>query len=755
MSYKRYRGKHIASTSSSGAKIIRKGRFSALFGRGSERAGDTARDTARDTAQHPTASKKEELIKSDPIQSPVQDQKLQEFSDPHKNNGDGKMDRRLDPVSVTAHHASGEKMAMGLNTDPAASTNSSAGNNTETVDFAKLSQYSIVSEGTDNRSTVGQASDNDSSAINASHETVPSLVTPSRGMKPLIHRHKRASSSFKIVDKTSADAVVLPGSSCTPSPNDDPDSRSGKKHVGANGETQAVVFDQPSKPDQKQCEEFHILPSTSYTAGGFPRSPIKPFQSGKTTADDTHPLSSTTFKAPKALFKVPKTQCNDSAAAEEDPILSSNSYTEPGPVLEMPRGDEASFEGNQHLHSTSCSASTLLHGVLRTTSLEKTLAEKKVRFDIASSSKYESGGSENGDSDGPDKTVKPDVVGMKGAHESFLSPVIWNKGSEPKIWMKDGKPTLFQPKKEPSHYTNPLWSRQYPEILSNDQGVHPHVIKHAESTTSTDGSRYSKTPATNSSAKFDRNANLHMNSDTIASMSFGASTPNTGAAFTRTPGNQNTSPIPPNQSFFGRNFPEQPNLPTGFALTPRYRSQVKLEVGGRRFVTSFEILEKSPWFRQLFSIDFRNWYCDGVFHIENDGDLFAHILRYLRTDLYPLFWDTRNGFDYATYSMIMQQAHHYMLYDLEAWIAARKFHEVVEIQVVHQKLMIPHDQAWIHDQRLMGNHSYTISGVVEESPGHKGKGEDVEGLKVNMGGMVALFTTENMVNVDMDKLRRV
>ncbi|KAK6227306.1 hypothetical protein QIS74_00861 [Colletotrichum tabaci] len=665
------------------------------------------------------------------------------------------MDQRSNPVSVTANHASGEKMALELNAASAASTTASAVKTTENVEFAESSQYLNVSEGTDNRLTVGQTSDNDYSAIGASQGTVPSLMAPRRDMKPPIHRHKGASSSFNIVDKTTADAVVPRSSSCTPSPNDDPDSRFGKKYVGANGETQAVIFDQPSKPDQKQCEEFQILTSTSYTASIFPRNPVKTSQSGKATADDTHLLSSTTFKSSKALFKVPKTRCNDSRVTEEDPILSSTSYTEPGSVVEMPCGDEASSEGNQPLNSTSNPPSTLLHDALRTPASEKTLAEKKVRFAIASSSKYENHGSENADSDGSDRTVKPNVAGMTGAHESFLSPVIWNKESEPKIWIKDGKPTLFQPKKEPGYYTNPLWSRQYPEVLSNDQGVHPHVINYAESTTSTDGSQYSETPATNSNAKFNRNGNLHMNNDTTASMKFGASTQNTGAAFTGTPGDQNASPIPPSQTFFGRNVPERSNLPTDFALTPRYKSQVKLEVGGRRFVTSFEILEKSPWFRQLFSIDFRNWYCDGVFHIENDGDLFAHILRYLRTDLYPLFWDARNGFDYAMYSMIMQQAHHYMLYDLEAWIAARKFHEVVETQVIHQKLMIPHDQAWIHEQRLMGNHSYMISGVVDENPGHKGKGENVEGFKIDIGGAAALFTTEKMINVDMDKLRRV
>ncbi|OHW93068.1 hypothetical protein CSPAE12_08375 [Colletotrichum incanum] len=469
---------------------------------------------------------------------------------------------------------------------------------------------------------------------------------------------------------------------------------------------------------------------------------------------------------------------------EKDHLLSSTSYIKSGSTCNVSLGSEAPVDGNHLLSPTSYAASIPSHGVLKTPASDNTLPDKKVRFAVTSPSKAFKGEDDGRDSDDSEKTIKPGVGGMKAAPETILSPVIWDKESEPKIWLKNGKPTLFQPNKDLDYYTNPLWSRQYPEILSNDPRVNPHATVYAERTTSTDDSQYSKTSATNSNTRFNMGAKLHMNTDCNTNVSVDASTPTPRAAFTRTARGTATLPILANtsadQPFVGRDFPEQTNNPTSFALTPRYRAQVKIDVGGRRFISTFEILEKSPWFRHLFSVDFRNWYHDGVFHIDNDGELFAHILRYLRTDLYPLFWDSRNGFDYAMYAMIKQQAHHYMLYDLEAWIMAQKFHDVVETQVVHQKVIVPHDQAWIHEQRLMGNHSCVISGVVDHAspgisikrdakpaatcyyqsdddnnPGPKGKAKDIEALDVDIGGAVAVFTTEKMVKVDMDQLRRL
>ncbi|GJC80256.1 hypothetical protein ColLi_03094 [Colletotrichum liriopes] len=745
MSKNKFSGKVTAYPGSSGTRKSRRGRLSALFGRGSE-----------NTAQYSAASKKEvESMKNDFANSFEQDQQLQKPTVTSENDYKNEM-------AQDSKSAGGKKT---LEVD----TNSSI-NMTTTVNFAEASKSSVITKGSGDQMAVSQTFSNDST-FDVTQQTLSSLLTPSRDMKQPVRRHKRASSSFKIVDKDTADAVLLPALSYTQlhSPNKNHDSIHSKKNAGANGDIQADLSDQTLEVDHKQFVEAQLPRSTSCTTiSSSNDNHTKAAHSDKTTAEDTHLLPSATYSPPETLYSIPEASQNNLILIE-DGLLSSASYNQPGPTCNISHACEADVEGNRLPSSTSYATSGPLHGMVKTPVSDKTLPDKKVRFAVASSSKAVKGEDDGRDSDDSDKTIKPGIGGMKAAPETILSPVIWGKESEPKIWLKDGKPTLFQPKKDPSYYTNPLWSRQYPEILSNDPRVNPHATAYSERTTSTDGRQYNKTPAANSNnTNCNIGANLHMNTDCNTNMSVDAGTP-TLVLHSREP----------LETFVGRDFPEQANTPAGLALTPRYRAQVKIEVGGRRFISTFEILEKSPWFRQLFSVDFRNWYHDGVFHIDNDGDLFAHILRYLRTDLYPLFWDTHNGFDYAMYAMVKQQAHHYMLYDLEAWIMAQKFHDVVETQVVHQKVVIPHDQAWIHEQRLVGNHSYVVSGVVDHAsprislkhdeqaaatcyyqsdygnnPGSKGKAKDIKALDVNIGGAVAVFTTEKTVKVDMDQLRR-
>ncbi|KAK1996316.1 hypothetical protein LX36DRAFT_610952 [Colletotrichum falcatum] len=557
------------------------------------------------------------------------------------------------------------------------------------------------------------ARDLNSAVIDVTQKAVPSLLTPSRATKSPIHRHKRALSSFKIVDKHTADAVLLPPAvPYVSSSNENCDCPHSKSHTGAKA-SEARRLSQPPTINRKVLEEVQRLPSTTYASS-------------------------------EAMPRISEASGNNTLLTEKSPLLPSTPHVEPDLL--------APAEGSHSLYSTPHATSIPLHGVLKVTASDKISADKKVRFAVASSSKSAKVDDTSGGSIDANQPVKQSVDDMKAAPESGLSPVIWDKESEPKIWLKDGKPTLFKPKKEPGYYTNPSWFRQYPEIFSNELRMDPHAPGYAESTTSTDGSEHYKTSAFDSNADFHMGTSLLMNTESNSEMNFNAGTSAPLAGSTITPGDSNTLPTPASHHpFVGQDFPEHTNTPPDFALTPRYRSQVKIEVGGRRFVTTFEVLEKSPWFRHLFSIDFRNWYHDGVFHIDNDGDLFAHILRYLRTGLYPLFWDSRKSFDYAMYAMIKQQAHHYMLYDLEAWIAAQKFRDVVETQVIHQKMIVPHNHEWIHKQRLMGNHSYVISGVVD----HANSRDHLQRDTRNAGSAVVLFTTEKVVKVDMDQLRRV
>ncbi|KAK1985626.1 hypothetical protein LZ30DRAFT_707891 [Colletotrichum cereale] len=768
MSRKKIGGRKTAPPSSSGDHNSRRGRLSALFGRGPEESDDTARYST-------TSGKEMEPIKNGFVNSSEQSDQTQKSTDTHMDEQVNEV--ALDPsfAGVDAHRTSGGKKALKLDTTPPTNMTTADG-------FAEGFQRSSAGKRrSEDRLAADQTSVNDPAVDKVTQKVVLSILTPRQAAKSPIHRHKRASGSFKIVDRTSADAVLLPAMSYNPSSHENRASIYSNNHDGAESPVQEGLSDQPSSINQKQLDEVQILPSTTYSMAGFPsRNYMEISRSDKDIGEGTHLLPSTTYIPSEAMCSIPEASRHNILSKEKRPLMFSNPHVESELTLNNLQADEAPAKGDHSPSSTFHVVSTPLPGVLKVNTSDKLSADKKVRFLVTPSSRAIKAEDNSGYSDDANQTIKRGVDDMKTVPESILSPVIWDKGSEPKIWLKDGKPTLFKPKKEPGYYTDPLWSRQYPDIFSNEERMGPRTADYAGSTTSTDGSQYSETSASNSNANSHPGSSLQTNTGPNTDMSFGAGASTPHAASTNIPGGVNTLPTPASQTFVGRDFPEHNNTLPGFAQTPRYRTQVKIEVGGRRFVTTFEVLEKSPWFRHLFSIDFRNWYHDGVFHIDNDGDLFAHILRYLRTGLYPLFWDARNGFDYAMYAMIKQQAHHYMLYDLEAWIKTQKFHDIVETQVIHQKVLVPHSQEWIHEQHLMGNQSYVISGVVEhanprnhfqrdaqaaaaghcqsnngETYGPKRNENGIEALNAGIGSAVVLFTTEKVVKVDMDQLRRV
>ncbi|KXH44756.1 hypothetical protein CNYM01_02221 [Colletotrichum nymphaeae SA-01] len=702
MSKKKLPGKQVASSDSSGRKKSRRDRLSALFGHSPEQVGDAADDKTapQDEATPTKATASNRRENGNHLQSSVAT-----LEDGRKEN-----DTRDSVVTITT-----TRSVTTEDKDAHESGTAASADKIDTIDFANKTQMRAISN-----------------------------PSPSRMTKLPIHRHKRASSSFKIVDRDSADAVLLSAFSYNPSPEK-------KSSAVAKPGTQAPSSTQLPQHTQHHDQEAPLLPSSTYSGH---------------TIHNSGPQN-----------KHSQSKLKGNSHASHDCALSS--YTEPGPAIKIIDTDEETarkLEATAFTPAAVAPPATPILSALKTYVSDKSPGEKKVRFAAGSSIKSGDSDNESGVSDDSDKTIKPGIGGMKAAPKSILSPTVWDKSAEPKIWVKNGKPTLFQPQRDPGYYTNPLWSRQYPEILSDNPRVNPYAASIAGCTTSTDGSQYSDTPAARAVTDFEVSNKLHSNGESSTNVNFG-----TGAAPARTPftsTTQGTMPSPPgaNQNFVGRDFPDMPSVPAGFGMPPLYRGQIKLEIGGRRFVSSMDVLERSPWFKYIFSINFRDWYRDGVFHFDNDGDLFAHILRFLRTGMYPLFWDARNGFDYAMYAMIQQQARYYMLYDLEAWIAQQKYHDVVETQVVHQKFIIPNSQGWIHEQSLTGLDTSEISGVAEhpnvalgsqsesQAPvadmffsengvNSKGKAKAIAPQQDGPEGAVALFTTERVVKVHMNQLR--
>lgn len=109
---------------------------------------------------------------------------------------------------------------------------------------------------------------------------------------------------------------------------------------------------------------------------------------------------------------------------------------------------------------------------------------------------------------------------------------------------------------------------------------------------------------------------------------------------------------------------------------------ISLQVGERYFVTLKSTLEeKSSFFRALLAEEWRGSRSpDGSYFVDADPDLFVHILRYLRRGVFPLFYKATDGFDFALYRALQEEASYFGIEDLRIWIRDQKYAQIVRVQ---------------------------------------------------------------------------
>jgi hypothetical protein len=98
--------------------------------------------------------------------------------------------------------------------------------------------------------------------------------------------------------------------------------------------------------------------------------------------------------------------------------------------------------------------------------------------------------------------------------------------------------------------------------------------------------------------------------------------------------------------------------------------RITLQVGEQTFVTTRPTLAGSGYFEALFSQHPNE---QTEFFIDGDPDLFQHILRYLRTGMFPLFHDRDKGHDPVLYTALLQQARFYQVEPLVNWISHKRY----------------------------------------------------------------------------------
>jgi hypothetical protein len=108
---------------------------------------------------------------------------------------------------------------------------------------------------------------------------------------------------------------------------------------------------------------------------------------------------------------------------------------------------------------------------------------------------------------------------------------------------------------------------------------------------------------------------------------------------------------------------------------------ITLQIGERRFTTTKSTLVTgSNYFHAFFSGRWTHKKLDdGTFFIDGDGDSFEHLLRYLRLNENPFFWDRVHGFDRQKYNALQATAEFFGVRGLSDWIKTERYTSIVQV----------------------------------------------------------------------------
>jgi hypothetical protein len=102
------------------------------------------------------------------------------------------------------------------------------------------------------------------------------------------------------------------------------------------------------------------------------------------------------------------------------------------------------------------------------------------------------------------------------------------------------------------------------------------------------------------------------------------------------------------------------------------KSRVKLQVSERQFVTTKKtLISESSYFLALISGRWSNQDNKGCYFIDSDPELFAEVLRYLRSGNFPLYYDpNKQKYNYAKYAALLGEAQYFGITKLKHKVMA-------------------------------------------------------------------------------------
>ncbi|KAI4859087.1 BTB/POZ protein [Hypoxylon rubiginosum] len=110
--------------------------------------------------------------------------------------------------------------------------------------------------------------------------------------------------------------------------------------------------------------------------------------------------------------------------------------------------------------------------------------------------------------------------------------------------------------------------------------------------------------------------------------------------------------------------------------------RVTLQVGERRFTTLRDTLRsESSYFAARLSSRWNDTDEDGSYFIDADPAMFEHVLRYLRSGNFPVFFNaSTQTFDHAKYISLLSEARYFGIPRLEEWIEKDRYLDIVQIK---------------------------------------------------------------------------
>ena len=113
-------------------------------------------------------------------------------------------------------------------------------------------------------------------------------------------------------------------------------------------------------------------------------------------------------------------------------------------------------------------------------------------------------------------------------------------------------------------------------------------------------------------------------------------------------------------------------------------NRVAIRVGEQEFFTTRSTLAEARLFTDLFSAQPART----EFFVDDDPDLFAQVLRFLRTRRFPLFWSRDSGHDFVKYQELLSAARFYRVDVLEAWLVDKRYQDAVWLKTDYKTEML-------------------------------------------------------------------